>query len=60
VHPVRGERREGYDLTERGERLAAYPLSAAAGPHLFAEYDAHFEEGLQLILDGVGARYRAG
>ncbi|WP_051794859.1 TetR/AcrR family transcriptional regulator [Streptomyces sp. NRRL S-87] len=57
VHPVPGERREGYDVTERGERLAEFPLSAAAGTHLFEEYDAHFEEGLQLILDGVSARY---
>ncbi len=57
VHPVQGERREGYDVSERSERLADYPTAAAAGSHLFEDYDAHFEEGLQLILDGVGARY---
>ncbi|MCB5181727.1 TetR/AcrR family transcriptional regulator C-terminal domain-containing protein [Streptomyces antimicrobicus] len=57
VQPMPGERREGYDVTERGERLAAYPVAAAAGPHIFEDYDAHFEEGLHLILDGVSARY---
>ncbi|MFJ7165104.1 TetR/AcrR family transcriptional regulator [Streptomyces globosus] len=57
VHPVPGERREGFDVAERGERLAAHPLAAAAGPHLFEDYDAHFEEGLALVLDGAAARY---
>ncbi|MFE2142593.1 TetR/AcrR family transcriptional regulator C-terminal domain-containing protein [Streptomyces sp. NPDC059456] len=57
VHPVPGERREGYDVAERGERLAGYPLAAAAGEHLFQEYDEHFEEGLQIVLDGIAARY---
>ncbi|MFF4850788.1 TetR/AcrR family transcriptional regulator [Streptomyces sp. NPDC001194] len=57
VHPVPGERRDGYDVTERGERLAEYPLAAAAGTHLFEEYDEHFEEGLQIVIDGIAARY---
>ncbi|WP_328764783.1 TetR/AcrR family transcriptional regulator [Streptomyces sp. NBC_00272] len=57
VHPVPGERREGYDVTERGERLADYPLAAAAGEHLFQEYDERFEEGLQIVVDGIAARY---
>ncbi|CAL9604294.1 Tetracycline repressor protein class A from transposon 1721 [Streptomyces sp. enrichment culture] len=57
VHPVPGERREGFDVAERSKRLAAHPLAAAAGPHLFEDYDAHFEEGLGLILDGAAARY---
>ncbi|MFF0218438.1 TetR/AcrR family transcriptional regulator C-terminal domain-containing protein [Streptomyces vinaceus] len=57
VHPVPGERREGYDVAERGERLADYPLAAAAGTHLFEAYDEHFEEGLQIVLDGIAARY---
>ncbi|MER7463018.1 TetR/AcrR family transcriptional regulator C-terminal domain-containing protein [Streptomyces sp. NPDC097981] len=57
VLPVPGERREGYDVAERGERLADYPLAAAAGAHLFQEYDAHFEEGLQIVVDGIAARY---
>ncbi|MET9888497.1 TetR/AcrR family transcriptional regulator [Streptomyces sp. NPDC006430] len=57
VHPAPGERREGYDVTERGERLADYPLSAAAGSHLFQDYDAHFEEGLHIVVEGIAARY---
>ncbi|MFI6144684.1 TetR/AcrR family transcriptional regulator [Streptomyces sp. NPDC051109] len=57
VHPVPGERREGYEVAERGEHLADYPLAAAAGPHLFQEYDQHFEEGLQIVIEGIAARY---
>ncbi|MFE5771630.1 TetR/AcrR family transcriptional regulator C-terminal domain-containing protein [Streptomyces sp. NPDC056485] len=57
VHPVPGERREGYDVAERGERLADYPLTAAAGTHLFHEYDEHFEEGLLIVIEGIAARY---
>ncbi|MEV7415571.1 TetR/AcrR family transcriptional regulator [Streptomyces sp. NPDC089919] len=57
VHPLPGERREGYDVAERAERMAAYPLTAAAGALLFEDYDAHFEEGLHLLLDGIEARY---
>ncbi|MFK0044148.1 TetR/AcrR family transcriptional regulator [Streptomyces sp. NPDC090741] len=57
VHPAPGERREGYDVAERGERLADYPLAAAAGTHLFQEYDEHFEEGLQIVIEGIAARY---
>lgn len=57
VHPVPGERRDGYDVAERGERLADYPLAAAAGTYLFEEYDEHFEEGLQIVIDGIAARY---
>ncbi|MEW2412803.1 TetR/AcrR family transcriptional regulator [Streptomyces sp. NPDC046866] len=60
VQPVPGERREGYDVSERSQRLADYPAAAAAGAHLFEDYDAHFEEGLQLILAGVAARYGIG
>ncbi|MCC0093842.1 TetR/AcrR family transcriptional regulator C-terminal domain-containing protein [Streptomyces flavotricini] len=57
VHPVPGERRDGYDVAERGERLAGYPLAAASGTHLFEEYDEHFEEGLRIVIDGIAARY---
>ncbi|MFI8106802.1 TetR/AcrR family transcriptional regulator [Streptomyces sp. NPDC086023] len=57
VHPAPGERREGYDVAERAARMADYPLTAAAGTQLFEDYDTHFEEGLQLILDGIAARY---
>jgi hypothetical protein len=37
--------------------LAAYPLTAAAGREIFEDYDRHFEEGLALLVAGVGARY---
>ncbi|MBT2412860.1 TetR/AcrR family transcriptional regulator [Streptomyces sp. ISL-12] len=60
VEPLPGERREGYDVAERTRRMADYPLSAAAGPEIFADYDRHFEEGLALLLDGIAARYGAG
>ncbi|WP_411293646.1 TetR/AcrR family transcriptional regulator C-terminal domain-containing protein [Streptomyces kunmingensis] len=45
------------DVAERAERLAAYPLAAAAGGQLFAAYDERFEEGLRLIVSGIEARY---
>jgi AcrR family transcriptional regulator len=57
VQPLPGERREGYDVEERARLLAAYPLTAAAGPEIFQDYDRHFEEGLALMVAGVGARY---
>ncbi|MFI5663768.1 TetR/AcrR family transcriptional regulator C-terminal domain-containing protein [Streptomyces sp. NPDC051684] len=45
------------DIAERAEKLADYPLAAAAGSQLFASYDERFEEGLQLIVAGISARY---
>ncbi|MET8468832.1 TetR/AcrR family transcriptional regulator C-terminal domain-containing protein [Streptomyces sp. NPDC006422] len=45
------------DIADRAERLADYPLAAAAGDQLFAAYDERFEEGLQLIVAGIEARY---
>ncbi|MFG2940566.1 TetR/AcrR family transcriptional regulator C-terminal domain-containing protein [Streptomyces sp. NPDC048282] len=57
VHPLPGERREGYDPDERARLLADFPLSAAAGREIFTDYDTHFEEGLELVLAGIGARY---
>lgn len=58
VEPLPGERREGYDVDERARILADFPLSAAAGRELFTDYDRQFGEGLELLLDGIGARYR--
>ncbi|MFJ8850163.1 TetR/AcrR family transcriptional regulator C-terminal domain-containing protein [Streptomyces sp. NPDC102437] len=55
--PVRDERREGYDVDERAARLAAYPLAAAAGAEIFANYYERFEDGLRLIVAGVEVRY---
>ncbi|EST31780.1 TetR/AcrR family transcriptional regulator C-terminal domain-containing protein [Streptomyces roseochromogenus] len=60
VRPLPGERREGYDIAERARRLADYPLAAEAGQLLFDGYDAQFEEGLAIVVAGVGARYGIG
>ncbi|MEV5780144.1 TetR/AcrR family transcriptional regulator [Streptomyces sp. NPDC052287] len=58
VQPLPGERREGYDVTERARRMADFPLSAAAGAEIFEDYGRHFEEGLALVIAGIGAHYR--
>ncbi|MHC5906115.1 TetR/AcrR family transcriptional regulator C-terminal domain-containing protein [Streptomyces sp. S6] len=58
VVPLPGERREGYDIDERARRLAEFPLSAAAGSEIFADYERHFAEGVEIIVDGIAARYR--
>ncbi|MEU8779141.1 TetR/AcrR family transcriptional regulator C-terminal domain-containing protein [Streptomyces sp. NPDC048606] len=58
VQPLPGERREGFDVAERAARMAAFPLAAAAGADLFQDYDAGFEEGLRLVVEGIEARYR--
>lgn len=60
VQPLPSERREGYDVEERARRLAEYPLAAEAGKLLFAGYDEQFEEGLALVIAGIGARYGIG
>lgn len=57
VEPLPGERREGYDVEERARRMAEFPLSAAAGAEVFQDYDRQFEEGLRLVLAGIGATY---
>lgn len=59
VRPMPDQRREGYDVAERAERLARYPLAAAAGSEIFANYDERFEDGLRLIIAGIEARYGA-
>ncbi|MET8136052.1 TetR/AcrR family transcriptional regulator [Streptomyces sp. NPDC005251] len=60
VQPLPGERREGYDTTERARRMADFPLSAAAGAEIFEDYERHFEEGLSLVVAGIEARYGVG
>jgi TetR/AcrR family tetracycline transcriptional repressor len=60
VLPLPGERREGYDMDERARRMSDFPLSAAAGAEIFEDYERHFEEGLGLIVAGIGARYGVG
>lgn len=57
TEPVPGERREGFDVAERAERLAAYPLAAQAGAEIFGDYDSGFEEGLRIIVAGIAATY---
>ncbi|WDV54055.1 TetR/AcrR family transcriptional regulator C-terminal domain-containing protein [Streptomyces coeruleorubidus] len=57
VQPLPGERREGYDMNERARLMADFPLSAQAGAEIFEDYDGHFEEGLALVIEGIGARY---
>ncbi|MFE5819781.1 TetR/AcrR family transcriptional regulator [Streptomyces sp. NPDC056479] len=57
VEPLPGERREGYDISERARLMADFPLSAQAGAEIFADYEQHFEEGLALVIAGIEARY---
>ncbi|WP_338699799.1 TetR/AcrR family transcriptional regulator C-terminal domain-containing protein [Streptomyces sp. Q6] len=57
MQPLSGEDPAPVDVEERAERLAEYPLAAAAGGQLFAAYDERFEEGLALIVAGIEARY---
>jgi TetR/AcrR family transcriptional regulator, tetracycline repressor protein len=60
VYPLPGERREGFDVAGRADMLADFPLAAAAGPTIFEGYDENFEEGLMLLLTGIGTRYGIG
>ncbi|MEV5462701.1 TetR/AcrR family transcriptional regulator C-terminal domain-containing protein [Streptomyces cellulosae] len=57
VEPVPGERREGFDVEARARLMAGHPLAAEAGRAFFGDYDAHFEEGLALIITGIETRY---
>lgn len=57
VEPLPGERREGFDVAERARLMADFPLSAAAGAEIFADYERHFEEGLAVVVAGIEARY---
>ncbi|CAM3703252.1 TetR/AcrR family transcriptional regulator [Nocardiopsis rhodophaea] len=58
VEPLPDERREGFDVGERAQRMADFPLSAAAGAELFDDYERHFAEGLELVIAGIAARYK--
>jgi len=60
VQPLPDERREGYDMDERARVMADFPLTAAAGTEIFQDYGRHFEEGLDLVLAGIEARYGLG
>lgn len=58
--PSRASAGRGDDVDERARRLAEYPLAAEAGMLLFVGYDEQFEEGLALVIAGIGARYGIG
>ncbi|MGW1184340.1 TetR/AcrR family transcriptional regulator [Streptomyces drozdowiczii] len=57
VEPLPGRRREGFDVSERARLLAAYPLTAAAGAEIFADFEQHYEEALDLVIAGIAAAY---
>jgi TetR/AcrR family tetracycline transcriptional repressor len=65
VYPRPGRRQKCYELSERAKRIDTkkFPLAAAAGEHTFADFDKHFERGLQIIIKGFsagsGAKVRA-
>nr|WP_306335313.1 TetR/AcrR family transcriptional regulator C-terminal domain-containing protein [Streptomyces sp. KL118A] len=50
-----GDGDSGYDLVARAQRLADYPLAAAAGEELFRAHDRGFEAGLAAVVAGIGA-----
>ncbi|MFG3284932.1 TetR/AcrR family transcriptional regulator C-terminal domain-containing protein [Streptomyces sp. NPDC048111] len=56
--PRPGEGGEPVDLAARAERLAAYPLAAAAGTEIFESFDERFEEGLNVLVAGIEASYQ--
>lgn len=37
--------------------MTDFPLAASAGAEVFQNYEEGFEEGLRLLIAGVGARY---
>ncbi|MEV6838946.1 TetR/AcrR family transcriptional regulator C-terminal domain-containing protein [Streptomyces sp. NPDC051133] len=60
MRPRAEEHREPLDIAERTRRLAGFPLAAAVGELLFDDYDRQFEEGLAVVVAGIGARYGIG
>ncbi|MBZ4320578.1 TetR/AcrR family transcriptional regulator C-terminal domain-containing protein [Streptomyces huiliensis] len=56
--PGRGVK--GIDVAERAERLAEFPLAAAAGAELFGDADAGFEAGVAAIVAGIAATRERG
>ncbi|MER8059324.1 TetR family transcriptional regulator [Streptomyces sp. SID8366] len=57
MRPLPGDEKARTDIADRARRLSDYPLAAAAGELLFDDYDRQFEEGLAVVIAGVGARY---
>lgn len=54
IRPDTATGAEGYDLVARAERLAGYPLTAAAGEEIFRGYATGFEAGLAAVVAGIG------
>jgi hypothetical protein len=59
VEPLPGERRDGFDVAERARLMDGFPLAAAAGAEIFQDFERHYEEGLELVIAGIEARYGA-
>lgn len=58
MHPLPSDEKARADITDRARRMADHPLAAAAGELLFDDYDRQFEEGLAVVVAGIGARYK--
>ncbi|MEW2299286.1 TetR/AcrR family transcriptional regulator C-terminal domain-containing protein [Streptomyces sp. NPDC006655] len=57
MRPLPGDEKARTDIADRARRLSDHPLAAAAGEFLFDDYDRQFEEGLAVVIAGIGARY---
>lgn len=55
VFPRRGQRSKQYDPASRSKRIDPnkFPLSLAAGPDAFGQFDERFASGVELIFRGV-------
>ena len=55
VYPKPGKRDPRYGLTRRAQRIdpKRFPLAVAAGKEMY-NFDERFEEGLQIIIRGLG------
>ncbi|MFD5537404.1 TetR/AcrR family transcriptional regulator C-terminal domain-containing protein [Streptomyces sp. NPDC127079] len=57
MRPLPDDEKARTDIADRARRLSDHPLAAAAGEFLFGDYDRQFEEGLAVVIAGIGARY---
>jgi TetR/AcrR family tetracycline transcriptional repressor len=62
VFPRQGKRSKQYDPAWRSKRIDPnkFPLSQAAGPEAFGQFDERFARGVELILRGVQPLYPEG
>ncbi|MEU6464452.1 TetR/AcrR family transcriptional regulator C-terminal domain-containing protein [Streptomyces sp. NPDC046976] len=58
MRPLPSDEKARADITDRARRMSDHPLAAAAGELLFDDYDRQFEEGLAVVIAGIGARYK--